>query len=72
VTTSSIDISYGQLTELFQWTVDNFQSKNRATIRPKSLRNKYSLPDFDALDFWKDKLKEWSSKVQDDLDRLTK
>jgi hypothetical protein len=32
----------------------------------------YSVPDFDALDFWEDKLKEWSSKVQDDLDRLTK
>ena len=72
ITTGTIDIPSGQISDFLKWIVENFQSRNRSFIHQASLRNKYSSPDINALDFWKDKLKEWSSKVQDDLERLTK
>ena len=72
ITSGTIDIPSGQISDFLRWIVENFQSKNQSFIHHSSLRNKYSSPDFNALDYWKENLKEWSSKVQDDLDRLTK
>jgi hypothetical protein len=72
VKTDTIDVPSRHITELIRWAAENFQSKNRDRIQPSSLRNKYSMPDLSALDFWEEKLKEWLSKIQDDRDRLTR
>jgi hypothetical protein len=71
ITSGTIDIPSGQISDFLRWIVENFQSRNQSFIHQASLRNKYSSPDFNALDFWKDMSKEWTSKVQADLNRLT-
>jgi hypothetical protein len=72
IATGTIDIPSGQISDFLRWMGDNFQSRNQSFIHHLSLRNTYSSPDFNAIDFWEDKLKEWSLKTQDDREKLTK
>jgi len=72
ITSGTIDIPPGQISDFLRWIVENFQSRNRPFIHQSSLRNKYSSPDFTTLDFWDDNLKEWILKVQNERERLSK
>ena len=58
--------------ELIRWITGNFSSKNRESIQPASLRNKYFSPDLASLDRWESILKDWLSFIREERDSLLK
>jgi len=58
--------------DLIRWITENFQSKQRLSIQPTSLRNKYFSPDLATLDRWESILKEWLRMIGDERDSMLK
>ena len=70
--TDIIKVPPHQNNELINWITENFQSKNRETIRNTSLRNKYYTPEPAAIDFWEEKIHDILERFANDRDHILK
>ena len=56
IRSGSIIVPPRKISEFINMVAKNVQSKNSVFIKPSSLRNKYTVPDFKAVDTWKEKI----------------
>ena len=58
--------------QLFNWIINNFESKNRESIRLTSVQNKYYSHDLSTLDYWDQKFLSGLEFIHNERERLLK
>ena len=64
-------IESNQKTDIFNFIAESFSSKQKEDISAKSLKNAYTTPDLNAVDFWLQKFGDCKEKARKDKENLS-
>lgn len=56
-------------THIYKFIAENFSSKEKDDISPKSLKNAFDTPDYNTIDFWQEKFTHFMQKAKKDKEK---